>query len=146
MSAPTKSQEPPKILVEILDDLDEPTIHAVRRYVEQRLDDLRPSLQEQIRSETDGKIVDIEDCGACTFVRKYPPLQGDSESVSQPLSLYRVSREKQLNGENALHWSYLGDVVKQADIECRNYGTLVNTHEPACPHHGEETALDNEEI
>lgn len=146
MSAPTKSQEPPEILVEILDDLDEPTLHAVRTYVEQRLDELLPSLQEQIRSEANGEIVDIEDSGLCTFVRKYPPCQGNSKRASQPLSLYRVSREKQLNGENALHWSYLGDVTEQSSIECGDHGTLVNTHEPACPHHGKETAHDTEEV
>lgn len=117
MNEQTGDREPPDMLVETLDDLDAPTLRAVRTYVERRLDDVRPSLRELIRSEAEGEIVDIEDHGAYTLVRKYPPGQRNAEETSQPLSLYRVKREKQLDGEETLHWSYLGDVTESPDWE-----------------------------
>lgn len=143
MSAATENQGPPDRLVEILDDLDAPTLRVVHTYVEQRVDDLRPSLQNLIRSETNGRVVDIEDRGTYTLVRKCPPSQSDSGTASSPLSLYRVKREKQLNGEESLRWSYLGDVTGG---ECGNCGTPVNTHEVACPHCGEGMDDGNEEV
>ncbi|WP_198526039.1 hypothetical protein [Haloferax sp. ATB1] len=73
MNEQKRNNEPPDMLADILDDLDAPALRAVRTYVERRLDDVRPSLRELIRSEVDGEIVDIEDHGAYTLVRKYPP-------------------------------------------------------------------------
>ncbi|MGQ3412330.1 hypothetical protein ACT4ML_08710 [Natrinema sp. LN54] len=122
MSIPTDDQEPPDRLVEILNDVDALTLRAVRTYVEQRLDDLRPSLQEEIRSEAKGEIIDIEDYGAYALVRKYPPARGRSKKSSQPLSIYRVRREKRLDGGETLHWRFLGDVTERSDGECRNCG------------------------
>lgn len=144
MSASTTSQEPPDRLVEILDELDAPTLRGVRSYAEQRLDDLRPPLEELIRSEADGEIVDIDDRGAYTLVRKCPPVGAESETTSRPLHLYRVKREERLDGEETLHWSYLGEVTDRADVECGNCGTLVPAHETACPHCREEIPRDEE--
>lgn len=141
MSVPTEKQEPPDTLVEIIDDLDAPTLRTVRTHVEQRLDGLRPSLQEQIRSEANGEVVDIEDCRSYTLVRKCPPSSGTSKRDSRFLALYRVTRETELNGEESLSWSYLGDVT---GVECGNCGALVNTHETVCPHCGGEMPCDNE--
>lgn len=69
---PMESRELPDTLVEGLDDLDEATLRAVRTYVEQRLDEIRPPLEELIRSETDGEIVEIRDDGEYTLVGKRP--------------------------------------------------------------------------
>ena len=123
MTAPTESQEPP----EILDDLDAPTLRAVRTYIEQRLDDVRLSLEERIRSEADGEIVDIEDWEAYTLVRKYPPSRANSENSSQPHSLYRVKREKRLNGEETLHWSF-SETLPNNRVSC--VGTAVHSWTP----------------
>lgn len=120
MTASTVSQEPPDSLVELLNELDAPTLRAVRTYVDQRLDDLRPFLEEKIRSEANGEVVEILDRGAYTLARKYPPSRSNSGDTSQPLSLYRVKREKQLNGEETLHWSYLGDIVEQSGTDHHN--------------------------
>ena len=61
MNPRTERQNLPDALVDVLDDLDAPALRAVRAHVEQRLDDLRPTLREMIRSETDSEIVDIVD-------------------------------------------------------------------------------------
>lgn len=146
MSAPTERQGLPDTLIEVLDDLDAPTLRRVRTYVEQRLDDLQPSLEAQIRSEANGEVVDIQDCGAYTLVRKYPPAQDNPEKATGPLTLYRVKPETQPNEQTSLHWSYLGDITEQSGIECSNCGNVVNTHEIACPNCGETTAHDTKEV
>lgn len=117
MSTLEESQDLPESLVELLDGLDASTLRAVRTHVEQRLDELRLPLREQIRSETDGEIVDIEDQGVYTLVRKYSPSQEHTETDRQPLSLYRVKREERPDGEETLHWSYLGDVIEPVKSE-----------------------------
>lgn len=144
MSASTMSQEPPDGLVEILDDLDEPTLRSVRSYVEQRLDDLRPPLEELIRADADGEIVDIDDSGAYTLVRKYPPAGDEGETASQPLNLYLVKRERHLDGEATFHWSYLGEVNAHSRAECRRCGSLFPSSDAECPHCGEERPRDGE--
>lgn len=138
MSASTLRQEPPDRLVEVLDDMDAPTLRGVRAYAEQRLDDIRPSVEERIRSESAGDIVDIDECGAYTLVRKYPSSGEDFETPSPPLTLYRVTRERQPDGEDTLHWSYLGAVTDRSRVECGNYGTLVPAHETGCSRCGTE--------
>lgn len=143
MTASTKNQKPPDTLFEILDGLDAPTLRTVRTYVDERLDDLRPPLQEQVRSEANEEIVDIKDCGAYTLVSKYSPSQGTAGRSPQPLSLYRVKRERQLNGEETLHWSYLGDVADQSEFEC---GASSDTRRTVRTHCGEETSHRNEGV
>lgn len=146
MTTSRTNQKPPDILVEILNDLDAPSLRAVRTYVDQRLEDLRPSLQERIRSEANGEVVDITDCGAYTLVRTYRPSHGNYGRSSRPLSLYRVKRERRLNGEETLHWSFLGDVVERSGIECENCGTLLDTHRTVCPSCGDEARHHKEEL
>ena len=99
MTAQTDRQKLPDALVEILDDLDVSTLRSVRTYLDQRIDDLHPTLPEMIRAEAEGEIVDITDRGPYTLVRKYPASRDSSDTDPQPLFLYRVKREKRLNGE-----------------------------------------------
>jgi hypothetical protein len=134
MKSRTTRQNPPDALVEILDDLDVPTLRSVRTYVDQRIDDLRPTLPEMIRSETEGEIVDITESGPYTLVRKYPPSGDSSDTGPRPPSLYRVTREKQPNGDETLHLSYLGNATEPADVECGNCGVPLNRSRPMCPH------------
>ena len=144
MNSRTERQNLPGALVEVLDDLDGPALRAVRAHVEQRLDDLRPTLREMIRSETDSEIVEIVDSRPYTLVRKYRSSGGGSEAGPRPLALYRVTREKRLNGERRLHWSYLGDVVEPAGVECGNCGAPLGDSTTTCPHCGEERSRDGE--
>lgn len=133
-------------LREQLGELDLSELRAALTYVEQRLDYCRPSIAEQIRAEADGEIVDIEDSGTYTLVRKRPIGQGDSKAAPQTVSLYRVRRQKQPNDEAALYWSYLGDVSDPAGIECGNCGVSLDERAGPCPRCGEGIArYDSEE-
>ena len=142
MNPRTERQNLPDALVEVLDDLDAPALRAVRAHVEQRLDDLRPTLREMIRSETDSETVDILDSRPYTLVRKHRSSGGGSDTGPQPLALYRVTREKRLNGERRLHWSYLGDVAESAGVKCGNCGAPLDDSTTACPRCGEELSRD----
>ena len=144
MAAQTDRQNLPDALVEILDDLDISTLRSVRTYLDQRIDDLRPTLPEMIRAETGGEIVDIRDRGPYTLVRKYPTSRDSSDTYPQPLFLYRVKREKRLNGEETLHWSFLGDVIEPPSVECGNCGVLLDESATVCSHCGEELSREDE--
>ena len=144
MNPRTERQNLPDALVEVLDDLDAPALRAVRAHVDQRLDDLRPTLREMIRSETDSEIVEIVDSRPYTLVRKYRSSGGGFDTGPQPLALYRVTREKRLNDERRLHWSYLGDVAESAGVECENCGVPLGDSTTTCPHCGEERSRDGE--
>lgn len=104
------SEQLPNTLVEKLDALEQPELRTVRKYVEQRLESSHPPLEEQIRDEAEGEVVDIEDQGIYTLVRMRPPAQEESEADSRPISLYHVTQERHPDGEETLHWSFLGDV------------------------------------
>ena len=95
-----------------------------------------------IRSETDSETVDILDSRPYTLVRKHRSSGGGSDTGPQPLALYRVTREKRLNGERRLHWSYLGDIAEPAGVECGNCGAPLGDSTTACPRCGEELSRD----
>ena len=142
MNLRTEHQNLPDALVEVLDDLDGPALRAVRAHVDQRLDDLRPTLREMIRSKTGSEVVDITDSRPYTLVRKYRSSGNSSGAGRRTLSLYRVAREKQLNGEERLHWSYLGNVAESAGVECGNCGVPLDDSTTTCPHCGRELSCD----
>jgi hypothetical protein len=142
MDPRTERQNLPDALVEVLDDLDAPALRAVRAHVEERLDDLRPALSDVIRSTTGSEVVDITDSGPYALVRKYRSSSNHSGAGPRTLSLYRVAREKQLNGEERLHWSYLGDVAEPADVKCGNCGAPLGDSTTACPRCDEALSRD----
>ena len=144
MTPRTEHRSFPDGLVEALDDLDGPALRAVRAHVEQRLDDLRPTLSEIVRSETGSEVVDITDSGPYELVRKYRSSGGGSGAGQRTLSLCRVAREKRLNGERRLHWSYFGDVAEPVGVECGNCGVPLGDSTTRCPHCGEERSRDGE--
>ena len=144
MNPRTERQNLPDALVEVLDDLDAPALRAVRAHVDQRLDDLRPALSDVIRSKTGSEVVDITDSGPYALVRKYRSSGNSSGAGRRTLSLYRVAREKQLNGEERLHWSYLGDVAESTGVECGNCGVPLGDSTTTCPHCGREPSRDGE--
>lgn len=109
-SPPTESDVLSDELLDTLDSLKRPTLRALDRYVTQELETLRPTTADQIETEADGKIVDIEDCGTYTLVRKQPPTEDDSADGSRPVQVYHVIQAKQPNGTDTLHWSFIGDM------------------------------------
>ena len=142
MTAQTDRQKLPDAFVETLDNLDVSTLRSVRTYLDQRIDDLRPTLPGMIRTETEGEIVDIIDRGPCTLVGKYPTSRDSSDTYPQPLFFYRVKREKRLNGEETLYWSFLGEVIEPPSVGCGNCGVLLDEPTTACPHCGDELSRD----
>ncbi|QLG50315.1 hypothetical protein [Natrinema halophilum] len=98
----------PAALIEELDTLESPELHAVREYVDQLLESSQPPIEEQIREEATGEVIDIEDEGIYTLVKHRPPNHGEGDS--KPVSLYHVTRERHPDGEETLHWAFLGDV------------------------------------
>ncbi|SIS15653.1 hypothetical protein [Natronorubrum thiooxidans] len=100
----------PDFLVERLDTLEPPELRMVHKYVEQRLESMHPPIEEQIREEAAGDVLSIETDRIYTLVKMRSPSQGESNADSQPVSLYHVVRERHPDGEEALHWSFLGDI------------------------------------
>lgn len=104
----SQTDQLPEALVEELDALESPELHAVREYVDQLLESSQPPIEEQIREEAAGEVLDIKDEGIYTLVEQRPPDQGEGDS--KPVSLYHVRRERHPDGEETLHWAFLGDV------------------------------------
>ncbi|WP_408959634.1 hypothetical protein [Natrinema sp. 74] len=100
----------PDSLVKELDTLGSAELRVVHEYVEQRLTESQQPIEEQILEDAEGEVLSIEDRGIYTLVRKRPPSQGDSERETRLVSLYQVTRERHPDGEETLHWSFLGDV------------------------------------
>lgn len=117
---PPVPEQLPDSLIDHLDVLEAPELRAVHAYVERRLEECSTSIAKQILAEAAGEVVDIEDHEAYTLVRMHPPREEESDGDSQVISLYRVRRETQLDGEETLHWSYLGDVSDPIGTEFAN--------------------------
>lgn len=107
---PTLPEQLSDSLIETLDTLEPSELHAVHEYVEERLESIHPPLEKQIREDATGEVVDIEDKELYTLVRMRTPAQEESEEDSQPISFYHVTRERHPDGEETLHWTFLGDV------------------------------------
>ena len=142
MTAKTDRQKPPDTLIKILEYPNFPTLRSVRTYFDQCIDDFPSILPEMIRTETEGETVDITDREPYTLIGKYLTSRDGSDTYPQPLSLYRVKREKRLNGEETPNWSFLGDVIEPPSVECGNCGILLDESITACPHYGEELSHD----
>ena len=130
-------------LVEALDDLDGPALRAVRTYVEQRLDDLRPTLSEIVRSKTGSEVVDITNGGPDALVREYRT-SGDGSGVGRrTLSLPGGTREAaERRGETPL--VVPRRVTESAGVECGNCGVPPDDSTTTCPRCGEERSRDGE--
>ena len=142
MNPRTEHQNLSDAPVEVLDDLDVPTLRAVRAYVDRRLGDLRSTLLEIVRSKTGGEVVDITDSGPHALVGKYRASGDSSGTGRRACSLYRGERKKQLNGEGRLHRSHLGDVAEPAGVECGNCGVPPGDSTTARPQYNEGRSRD----
>ena len=140
----TEHQNLPDTLIEVLDDPDIPTLRAARAYVDQRLKDLRSTFSDVIRSKTGSEVVDITDSGPYALARRYRSSGNSSGGGRRTLPLYRVAREKQLNGKERLRWSYLGDVAESAGVECGNCGVPLGDSTTTYPPCSKELSRDGE--
>lgn len=131
---PTPPDNLPDPLVEHLDGLRVPALRAARTYIDDRIEYRSTPIRERILAEAAGEVVGIEDHGAYALVRKIPPDQDVTDGDSQVISVYHVTREKQLDDEEVLHWSFLGDVRNPTVSECEHCGGLVDEDTPLCPH------------
>lgn len=100
----------PADLVETVDELDAPALRHLSGYVNQRLRDSSEPIAEMIREEAGGEILDIDDRGTYTLVRKRPQSRDASEAGSQPVSVYHVRRKRRPDGGETLQWSFIGDI------------------------------------
>lgn len=140
MSMPIERKNPPDTLADLLGDLDVETLRSVYTYVEQRLDNLQSSMEEQIRSEAEGEIIDIKDVGPYTLVWKYHPSCNDGKVGLR--SLYRVKRERQIDGTETLHWSYLGEAIGQSNAQDSNHNAVTNGCDTTRPRYDKEADPD----
>lgn len=104
------SEQLPDTLVEQLDTLEPPELRAVHKYAEQLLEEAHPPIEKQIREEAKGDVLAIEEEGVYKLVKMRSLDTGGSDGDSSPVSLYHVRRERHLDGEETLNWSFLGDM------------------------------------
>lgn len=132
-SAP--SEHLPDGLIEEVDALEIPELRALISYAEQRVESLPTSLAEEIEADASGELLGIETHEAYALVRMRPPGPDDE---TEPAALYHVSRERGIDGEESLHWAYLGDIREGERTRCANCGRSLDQSVDACPHCGSE--------
>lgn len=124
----------PEELLERIDSLAIPELRAVLEHVEERIRTLRTPLEDEVRDAASGQIIAIEDHGAYALVRKHLPNPDGSGVDTDTVSLFHVRRETYPNGEEGLHWSYLGDIEDGGLVKCENCGRTFDRELTVCPH------------
>lgn len=145
LGGPAPSDRLPDTLVEAVDRLGMSELRALMSYVEQRIESLRTPLSEEIEAEAAGELLGIENHGVYALVRMRPPGPDGEVSEAEPASLYHVSRERGLDGEESLHWAYLGDIRNTGRVRCENCGRSLDETVAVCPHCGSEDVEHTEE-
>lgn len=97
----TRDPRLPDGLAERLDALDVAELHAVVDYAEDRIDEERHPIAEDVRAEAGDDVVSIDDQGGYVLVEK-------REDGAR--SLYLVRHERGMDGETSLDWSFLRDL------------------------------------
>ena len=106
----------PNSLIERLDSLEVPELETVDHYVEQRIESLRTPIEEEIMASDSDDIIDVEDNGAYALVWKRIPPVEKSGVDTDTVSIFHVNREKHPDGEESLHWDYLGTSTMQSKL------------------------------
>lgn len=136
---PIDPDDLPDAVREQLDTLDIPELRAARAYVEDRIESLRQPIEAEIVENAVGEVVDVEDHGTHAIVRTHPPDPGGSGVDTGLVSLYHVRRERHVNGEEVLHWSFLGDIQDSTGDRCDNCGRRLEGDADVCPFCDDET-------
>lgn len=135
---PTPPDTLPETLIQRIDALELPELRVLLSYVEQRIESLRTPLEAEIKAETTGDILEIENHGAYSLVKKHPPNPNGPGVNTEITSLYHVRREPQLDGAESLHWAYLGDVIPTAKSRCETCGRTFDQGVDVCPNCGSD--------
>ncbi|WP_247731318.1 zinc ribbon domain-containing protein [Halovivax limisalsi] len=130
----------PADLVKQLRALAVPELRAAREYIDERIEQRRTPIREQILSGAVGDVVGIEDHGAYALVRMRDPTQDGLDGDPQLVSLYHVTREKRPGGKESLHWAFLGDIQSAAIRKCKHCNGYVDENAESCPHCRRETS------
>lgn len=131
-------------LVDQVDALDQAELRALRTYVTRRINSIQPSLEEQIRADAAGEVLEITDHSGYVLVKMHPP-SPDGPGVDQTVvSLYHVQQEPQINGTVSLHWTYIDDAESPDLPRCDTCGGVIESAESPCPHceEGEDSGTD----
>lgn len=141
---PTPPADLPDTLVAQIDSLELPELKAVLSYVEQRIESPHPPIEEEIEANAPGEVIEIENHGTGTLVRTHPPNPDGPGANTEIVSLYHVRREQHPDGENTLHWTYLGDVHNAGQFRCEACGRTFDEDVAVCPHCGSDEVNHSE--
>lgn len=136
---PTPPDALPEDLTERLDGLDLPALVAVREYAEDLLAAERPPMTEDVLEAAEGEVLGVDDRGPYALVRKRPPTEAGGDA---PVSLYHVHRERYPDGEEDLHWSFVGEIRDPVVGECPDCGASLEAHADRCHHCGRADPID----
>lgn len=144
---PEPPEKLPESLVNQLDSLEIPELKAVRSYVIQLIRFIRPPIEEEIRAETAGEIIEMEDRSAYAIVRMHPPDPDGSGALTDVVSLYHVRRESRPDGTESLNWGYLGDIRNPPENRCSTCGREISSDVTRCPrcNHDQSEQSETEE-
>ncbi|ELZ08303.1 hypothetical protein C479_13228 [Halovivax asiaticus JCM 14624] len=132
------SDQVPETVRDQLDELELPELRGVLSYVQRRIESLRRPIAEEIVETATGEVVDIENHGTHAIVRTHPPDPDGPGVDTELVSLYHVRRERHVNGEELLHWSFLGDIRDTVEWRCNSCGRPLDASGGSCPHCGSE--------
>lgn len=137
-AGPTVPGNLPDALIQQIDALELPDLKSLLSYIEQRIEALRPPIEEEIEATAAGEVLEIKNHGAYAIVRKHPPDSTGDGVNTDITSLYHVRREPKIDGTESLHWAYLGDVQNTARPRCETCGRTLDEDVDVCPHCGSE--------
>jgi len=135
---PTPPDDLPEMLIQRIDALELPELKSLLSYIERRIKALRTPIETEIKANTEGEIIKIENHGAYALVLKHPPDPDGSGVDTDITSLYHVRHESQPDGTESLHWAYLGDVQNTAETRCKTCGQTFDREVDVCPECGSD--------
>ena len=110
MTSNTDSTSIPEPVAELVADADDATLREIIDFVQDELADRRQDVLD-IEPKPGEEIVEIsEERGYTRVVLRQPCAEGCEECPHGPY-LYHVRPEHSPDGEQSLHWSYIGRVV-----------------------------------
>lgn len=119
-----------------IDGQDARTLRQLVTYLEGRIEARQPGLEDLIEVDAAGDVRSVDVTNGYAHVRMHPPA-GDGGSVNRDvISRYHVTREPRVEGEENLHWAYLGDIQSEKGVRCSECGRTYDADTDTCPHCG----------